>query len=74
MTQNSAILAHLAIGATLTPLQALRLCGTIRLSARVFELRAQGHDIRSRMVKRGRAHVAEYWLAQPDLFTQEIAA
>ena len=61
MTQNSAILAHLATGATLTPLQALRLCGTLRLGARIYELRRE-HAIQSRLVRKDGKWVAMYWL------------
>ena len=62
MSQNQAILNHLKSGKSITPLQALNLCGTMRLAARIGELKDQGHDIETRMVKRGDARVAEYRL------------
>ncbi len=64
MTQNQAILTHLKNGLTLTPKQALRQYGTMRLAARIKELRDQGHDIRTDMVKRGKARVAQYALVR----------
>ena len=44
----------------ITPHHALRLCGTFRLAARIFDLRARGVDIETRMVQKGPARVAEY--------------
>lgn len=44
-TQNQAILEHLKSGRPITPLDALDLCGSFRLSARIFELREQGWPI-----------------------------
>lgn len=62
MSQEDKILRHLKNGKRLTPLTALRQCGTLRLGARIYDLRSQGHDIKTRMVKRGDARVAEYYL------------
>lgn len=63
MTQCDKIIAYLKQGNTLTPLDGLRLFGTMRAGARIFDLRKQGHDIRSRMVKtEGGKHVAQYYL------------
>ena len=46
----------------LTPLQALKGGGSMRLAARIGELRNQGHNIRTEMaVERGR-RFARYWL------------
>lgn len=47
MSQNDVILARLASGEPLTPLEALRDFGCFRLAARVAELRARGNDIRT---------------------------
>jgi len=66
MTQRNQILAHLKAGKTITPLEALREYGTLRLGARIFELKQDGHNITKRMVevetRDGLAHVAEYRL------------
>ena len=62
-TQNQRILAHLKAGHRLTPLEALDRFGCMRLGARIWDLRQEGHDIRDRLVSRGGAHVAQYWLA-----------
>lgn len=60
--QNDRILDYLATGHRLTPLQALRRFGCLRLGARIYDLRGQGHSIESRLVRRGGARVAEYRL------------
>lgn len=46
-TQNAEILCHLQKGMKLTPLQALKLYGCYRLSARILELREAGYPIRT---------------------------
>ena len=63
MTQNEAILQHLSSGAELTPLTALQLCGSLRLSERIRELEAQGVSIEHQMVKVGGKRVCSYRLA-----------
>lgn len=45
MTQNQLILDHLKAGHILTQMDALKIAGCFRLAARIFDLRAQGHDI-----------------------------
>jgi len=62
-SQTRRIVDYLATGKGLTPLVALRRFSCLRLSGRIHELRGQGHDIRTRIVKRGATHVAEYRLA-----------
>jgi hypothetical protein len=59
-TQTAQILTALREGAELTPLDALRLCGCMRLAARISDLRHQGHVIDSRLVKVGKGHVSAY--------------
>lgn len=65
MSQNDAILAHLQTGASITPLEALRLCGCLRLSERVRELEAQGVSIAHEWFGVGRKKVMSYRLAVP---------
>lgn len=48
MSQESSILSHLKAGHILNPLQALERFGCMRLAARCYDLRAAGHDIRTR--------------------------
>ena len=45
MTQEEQILNHLKLGEHLTPLKALHLFGTFRLSARIFDLKQKGWPI-----------------------------
>lgn len=61
-SQADRIIDYLATGRPLTPIVALRRFSTLRLGARILELKRQGHPITSRLVKRGDAHVAEYRL------------
>ncbi len=50
-SQNGKILAHLKAGKTITPLEALDLCGSLRLGARIFELKADGHPIEKELIE-----------------------
>ena len=61
-TQNARIIDYLAAGNGLTPIEALRRFGTMRLGARIFELKRQGHPITSVLVRRGETYVALYRL------------
>lgn len=45
MSQNLEILEHLKTGATLTPLEALRMFGSLRLSGRIYDLKQDGWPI-----------------------------
>lgn len=63
MTQKEKIIRAWKRGRVLTPLQALREFGTLRLSARAYDAKRDGLDIRSKLVKRGKRHVCAYYLA-----------
>jgi len=62
-TQNDAILHYLKCGRKLTPLAALRLFGTMRLAARVWELRRDGHQIIADSMYVNGKRFRCYWLA-----------
>lgn len=67
MTQNEMILAYMREHGSITPKEALNHCGCMRLSARIHDLRAMGHDIRMELVSvpvRGgkKARVSKYRL------------
>jgi hypothetical protein len=65
MTQTAAILSRLQAGETITPLDALRDCGSFRVGARIFELRRAGYQIETTRVHTpGGAIVAGYRLAK----------
>jgi hypothetical protein len=60
-SQAQRILGWLVKGHVLTPLNALRLFGTLRLGARIYELKRRGHPIISNRIKsRSGAIVAAY--------------
>ncbi len=61
-SQNSQILKWLKRGRTLTPLQAFKMFGTLRLGGRILELRQRGYDISTKMVELGNKRVARYSL------------
>lgn len=63
-SQNDRIIDYLATGKPLTPLMALRRFGCMRLGARIYELKREGHRIESTRVRRGGAVVAEYRLSR----------
>ena len=60
MNQNNEIRNHLKNGLTLTPLQALRQYGCLRLSARIYDLKCEGMSIITTMIKVGKKRVARY--------------
>ena len=61
MSQKAEIRRYLEKGKTLTPMQALGLFGCFRLSARIKDLREDGHSVITRFVttKSGK-RIAEY--------------
>jgi hypothetical protein len=61
MTQTEKIHNHLKKG-SITPLVALNKYGCFRLAARISELKDQGLDIETRIVRRKKKHFASYIL------------
>lgn len=63
-SQKQAILDHLKQGHALTPIDSLNLFGCFRLGARIYELKQEGYDVRSELIKlpSGKT-VAQYSLA-----------
>ena len=67
-SQKEQILEHIEKYGSITPLEAERLYGCMRLGARIWDLRHDGHDIVSEIVEvptrnGGKARVAQYRLA-----------
>ena len=62
MSQSQQILEHLESGETLTPAEALQSFGCFRLAARIADLRRDGHDIETILIRNGRAAYASYRL------------
>ena len=63
-SQNARILAHLKNGRAITPLLALKLYGSLRLSGRIYDLKRDGHRIEKTIVRKGRKHWARYVMAR----------
>lgn len=61
-TQKAIILAELKDGKKVTSLEAFKLCNSLRLSSIIFDLRDEGYNITTTMVKRNGKHIAEYSL------------
>lgn len=62
-TQRAAIKKHLLSGRAITALDALRKFDSLRLGARIWELKQDGMPIITTMVKIGEKRVARYSLA-----------
>lgn len=62
--QKDQILEHLEKFGSITPLEAQRLYGCMRLGARIWDLKHEGHAIITEIVevttRSGKAHVARY--------------
>ena len=65
MTQNDLLLQALSRGETITPLTALQIAGTLRLSERIRELQAEGVSILHEPLRVGKKRVMSYRLAIP---------
>lgn len=66
-SQKDQILEHLEVHGSITPLEAQTLYGCMRLGARIWDLKRDGHAIITELVevttRTGKAHVARYRLA-----------
>lgn len=64
MTQNQNILQYLKAGNRITPLEALNKFGSLRLGARIHDLKRLGYNIQKEIKTQGKQHFAEYYLVQ----------
>ena len=62
MTQTDAILADLRRGKVLTAAEAIRRHKTMRLAARIYDLKRRGIRIHSTLVHKGNKKWAAYWI------------
>jgi hypothetical protein len=62
MSHTSQILAHLEKGNTLTALEALKLFGCMRLSARIYDLKDLGWPIGSITIQDGDKRYSQYYM------------
>lgn len=63
MSQNQQIANYLNKGRKLTPIDALNKFGCFRLAARISDLRNQGLNIKTNIIKlKNNKQVAQYWL------------
>lgn len=61
-TQSQLIAQHLRSGKAITPIEALRLYGCLRLGARIYDLRQRGMNITSTTIEKGGKRFAQYRL------------
>ena len=62
-SQKERILRYLRAGGRITPMGALRLFGSMRLGARIWDLKQEGHNIQDRLIETDSGKmVSEYWL------------
>ena len=71
MTQCERVLKHLEQHGTITPMEAIKELGIMRLGARIWDLKHEGHDIRRKLVTGKNRHgetvrYAEYRLIRGD--------
>lgn len=64
-TQNKTVLNWLKAGRTLTAAQAANYFAIHRLSARIYDLKRQGHPVRSELKFHGSEHWSIYSLENP---------
>lgn len=64
MSQKELILNHLLDGKSITPLEALDLFKCFRLGAMIWDLKKEGHDIKSELFfdERTNKHYEKYWI------------
>ena len=70
-SQSYQIREYLLQGNTITALEALRLFGCFRLSGRIYDLRKEGINISSTIIKINGKRVAEYSIVN-DPIEQEV--
>ena len=61
-SQKNLVLNHLKNDNGITPLEALNKFGAFRLSAIIFDLKKDGYDIDTEIIKNGGKHYANYKL------------
>lgn len=67
MSQTQQILDYLLTGNAITPIEALNLFGCFRLSARCFDIREIGIDVKTKTINTGKKSYASYYLEQKEI-------
>jgi len=62
ISQENMILHHLIEIGPITPLEALKLYGVLRLGGRIYDLRNKGWGINTEIIHQSRRHYAKYSL------------
>lgn len=62
--QTKEIIEYMRIHGSITPIDALNVCGCFRLAARISDLKKQGHKIEMVMEERNGKRFARYYLVE----------
>ena len=62
MSQTERILKHLKRGSEISQKEAVELFGCYRLAARIYDLKCDGHNIITKIVRKGTTKFAKYAL------------
>lgn len=65
MSQSKQVKHYLESGGKLTPIEALDKFGCFRLAAIVYNLKEEGLEVKTKMIKNGQKTYAEYYLENP---------
>lgn len=61
-SQTARILEWMLFGNSITPLEALQRFGTMRLGARIADIKALGYDVKGELISVGGKKVKRYYL------------
>jgi hypothetical protein len=64
LSQSKQILGHMRLHGSITPIVAMRKYGCLRLGARIYDLKKDGHCIQVKIVERKGKHFAQYNLIE----------
>ena len=68
MAQTEQILEHMLKGLAITPLEALKFYGSLRLGARIYDLRTRGIRIKTENAKGSNGkRFARYWMEPEEI-------
>ena len=62
VSQRKSILNYMQKGYKITPLEALKKFGCLRLGARIYDLKQQGFEIKARMIEKNKKRYAQYYM------------
>jgi hypothetical protein len=64
--ENATIISHLKDNGSITPFEALKRYGCMRLGARIFDLRSKGYPIKTEIAKGSKKYAIYKWVEKGD--------